>query len=131
MELSGDTFGRIDKLFVDRDETPPQTIAHKRAAIRVALVCGLEISGSTTLQAALLTAANVADRCFRGSVSVHFYGGADDARLLVPGPGTSLTGAIRACVPGAKFTAPIPPEAKTIVFGTRPEITNGLQVTFD
>ena len=71
MLLSGDTLGRIDKFFLDRDELSLEEIAASRAAVRIALVCGLEVSASATLQAAILTAANAANRCFPGSVSVH------------------------------------------------------------
>lgn len=127
MSLSADGLNRIAKLFVDRDRVAPEQAIERLASYRLALVCGPEIAHSATLQAALLTAANVASRCFPGAVSVHLPGASEALPLRVVWPAKSLAQAVRTLAAGAD-----PPRAASLViFGTRPDCSRGLQVTFD
>ena len=61
---------RISKLLVDRDETAPETALERRQQCIVTLRCGDDLAQSYTLQLAVLTAANIAIRCFPGAVRI-------------------------------------------------------------
>jgi hypothetical protein len=131
MAISADTFSRIDKISVDRDESSPEEAAKRRAAVKVPLVCGQEVAGSATLQAAVITAANIANRCFPNSVSLHFLGGVEKAPNLLAAPGKTISAAIRGCVPSVRLDSTLPVDGTPLVFGTRPDIRTGLHVTFN
>jgi hypothetical protein len=131
MAISADTLSRIDKISVDRDECYPEEAARRRAAVKVPLACGLEVAGSATLQAAVITAANIANRCFPNSVSLHFLNGAEKTPNLLMCPGETLSSAIRSCVPNVRVESAVPQGGTALVFGTRPEVRTGLQVTFN
>ena len=125
--MTPDTFSRVQKLLVDRDGVDPATVRELLRSRTVTLVCGAEVGSSPTFQAAVLTAANVAGRCFPGTVRLDLVGG--DLPLCIPCPHAStLAQAVRTVAP---------PDADAgkagdvqIVFGTRPECRTGLRVTF-
>ncbi len=131
MAISADTFSRIDKISVDRDECSPEVAAKRRTAVKVPLVCGQEVAGSATLQAAVITAANTANRCFPNSVSLHFLDGVEKAPNLLAAPGKTISAAIRGCVPNVRLDSTLPVDGTPLVFGTRPDVRTGLQVTFN
>ena len=136
MPATPDELGRIEKFFIDRDGMPEAEARARMGRFRLALACGPEVSGSGTLQAAVLTAANVACRCFPapGAVTVHLAEGHEDGMTRLPWPAkSSLARAVREVAPGAVVArGPVPPAAQaTLVFGERPECGRGLQVSFD
>ena len=131
--IDRDEFSRIGKLFVDEEGVPPEEARRRLAGHRVALACGPEVAASPTLQAAVLTAANVAARCFPGAVSLHLTGGTGLA-AVVPWPASStLAEAAVASAPGLAVGGEAVPAgaAAVLVFGTRSDIYRGIQVTFD
>jgi hypothetical protein len=126
--MTPDTFGRVQKLLVDRDGADPAAVRELLRSRTVILTCGHEVASSPTLQAAVLTAANVASRCLPGTVRLDLAG--VDASLCVPWPSAStLTQAVADIAPPAD-DAGTGGEVR-IVFGTRPDCRTGLQVTFD
>jgi hypothetical protein len=134
MPMTPEALGRVAKLFIDRHQIPLEEAEARLAALRVALTCGPEVFGSPTLQAAVLTAANAASRCFPGGVSLHLPKAGRGQRVRLPWPGRiPLEAAIRQASPRTTTGAEdIPPEADAVlVFGTRPDVGRGLQVTFD
>src|SRR5262245_11258811 len=70
MAVEADSLGRIAKLFIDRDNMSLEEAQKHLSGFRIVLRCGPEVARSATLQAAVLTAANVASRCFPGSIRV-------------------------------------------------------------
>lgn len=83
METSELPLSRISKLFVDRDRiTVAEALARRRAYV-VTLVCGSDVATSWTLQLAVITAANIASRCFPGAVRLALAPGLADAPLLL------------------------------------------------
>jgi hypothetical protein len=136
MPATPDDLGRIEKLFIDRDGMPEAEARDRLGRFRLALVCGPEAFSSSTLQAAILTAVNVACRCFpaAGVVTVHLFEGDADGALRLPWPApSSLAQAIRDIAPRAVLgPAAVPHDIRAIlVFGSRPDCSRGLQVTFD
>jgi hypothetical protein len=67
--VTQDTFSRISKVLVDSGSSLEEADSRRRTG-RIELACGEEIRGSRTLQAAFITAAATAGRCFPGSVEV-------------------------------------------------------------
>lgn len=132
MILNPDEFSRIDKLFVDRDEEDPAAARTRRAEHGVVLRLGSELVNSAPHQAALLTAANVAARCFPGAVWVDGSSLVHDTAVAVPWPCESLGTAVRKLGvnwgdhPGAAGCT-----RRSIVIGTRTDVPLGIQVTFD
>ena len=70
MENAAIRLSRIDKLFVDRDQIGTHEALAKRRDFYLTFLCGDDVVESRTLQAALLTAANIATRCFPGAQRV-------------------------------------------------------------
>jgi len=131
--ITPDDFSRIEKLFVDRDNLAPEEAGRRLASHRVALLCGPEVAGSPSLQAAVLTATNVAARCFPGAVSLHTLSGRSTP-LLVPWSRTvSLEEAAMEVAPGLSVARDLAFDDLPgfLVFGARPEAVSGLQITFD
>jgi hypothetical protein len=81
MTAEVDSLGRIAKLLIDRDNMTIEEAGKHLSEFRVLVRCGPEIAWSPTLQAAALTAINIASRCFPGSVRVL---GVGEEPLLVP-----------------------------------------------
>jgi hypothetical protein len=134
MPITSDTLGRITKLFVDRDKEFPELVRERLSRYRVALVCGPEVASSPSLQAAVLTAMNVANRCFPGAVSFHPPTTHPTPRLLIPWSGAvALPHAVAEIAgPLAVGRPEVPKDAPAqLIFGSRAECEQGLQVTFD
>src|SRR5688572_5519159 len=74
---------RISKLFVDRDETTTTAALARRQQHFVTLRCGSDVEHSYTLQLSVLTAANIANRCFPGAVRIALEQRLADASLLL------------------------------------------------
>lgn len=128
-------FSRISKLFVDRDRENPDRATVRRGRQRVVLACGPDLEGSYTLQLALFTAANLANRCFPGGVRIRLSERLMNARLLVLG-GDSLTlGQGLARIVGYRALSGHNEDqhrsAYWIVLGEHAAPENSLRVTFD
>lgn len=68
---------------MEKHKVPYDTALQMLEALRLNLVCGIEIKNSPSLQAALLTAVNTGKRAFHGGVTVQMP---DDVPLLLPWP---------------------------------------------
>lgn len=131
MSVEVDSLGRIAKLFIDRDNMSLEEATHHLSQFRVLVRCGHEIGRSANMQAAVLTAVNIASRCFPGSVRVV---GVGDEPVLVPWtPGRSCGDAIRE-IGGAGCLAPYDDtwsNSISVAFGTVGDGLHGVQATFD
>ena len=131
MAVTADSLGRIAKLFVDRDDVSVEEAADHLLRFRIIVCCGPEVERSATLQAAVLTAANIANRCFPGGLRVQ---GASDGPVMVPWTaGRTFREAI-VDVAGEACVAPGDvgwEGAVTVAFGTVDDIRRGVQATFD
>lgn len=125
---SPDNFSRISKYHVDAQELSPAEAARLRAEHRVTLVLGEEVAGSATLQAAVLTAAATAVRCFPGAVD---FRASSNPSVKVAWPGN--VGLCDALVElgAAKAERVTPLGTSNMFFGSPSEWADGLQVTFD
>jgi len=85
-------FSRISKLLVDRDETSIQHALAQRQQFAVTLCCGEDVAKSYVLQLAVLTAANIANRCFPGAVRLALPSDLAEAPLLVCPPSKRRSG---------------------------------------
>jgi len=131
MPVDVDTLGRIAKLFIDRDDASVEEATATLAGFRVILRCGPEVGRSPTLQAAVLTAANIACRCFPSGLRLL---GVPDGSIRVPwAPGKTLRGACMD-VAGEASLGPLDStwdKAVSVIFGTVNDCTDGLQTAFD
>ena len=86
MMQANPNLSRVSKLFADRDSLPTEEGLRKRQEFGVTLVCGADVAASYMLQLSVLTAAEIATRCFPGAVSVVLPAKVDDgaATLLWP-----------------------------------------------
>jgi hypothetical protein len=128
-----DDLSRVSKLLVDRDGMSPAEASDHLARHHIALVCGPEIACSSTLQAAVLTAASVGSRCFHGTVTLHVPESTKPLGLHLSWPtAKSLEKAVIEVAPGAVLDSQeISGDAWPVIFGTRPDCPKGLQMTFD
>ena len=126
---------RISKLFVDRDDLSVKDALARRKGQKVTLVCGADVGTSYTLQVAVLTAANLAARCFPDAVRVVL-----DERLatlpLLPWPSMRLTfGQALSRIVGKRRLLPRHTRegdhGTIIVFGDARAPGGALRVTFD
>ncbi|MGD0021268.1 MAG: ThiF family adenylyltransferase [Smithellaceae bacterium] len=125
---------RISKLFIDRDETAMEDALIRRQHYAVTLRCGRDVEKSKTLQVALITAANIASKCFPGAVRVVLEETSKETPLLI-WPSLKLTfSQALACLLGPQVQV----DAKShkngdhdIVFGDAQPIEGSLRVTFD
>ena len=127
-----DTLHRGAKIFMDAGtaETHEEAMAILMSFGLNCLV-GLEIISSPTLQAALLTAVNLANRSFLGGVTVHGIDVTTPNRTHLPG-GTTLAEAVAFW--GGRLTDAEPSNAPALVFGSAQAEVNyplALRVTFD
>ncbi|HYW38075.1 MAG TPA: ThiF family adenylyltransferase [Terriglobales bacterium] len=127
-------FSRISKLFVDRDEVALDAVLAQRQGYSITLSCGDDVGQSYTLQLAILTAANIAGRCFPGAVRVELSQRLAAAPLLLwPSLKQTLGQALlsllgpQALMGACHFTA-----RRTVIFGNASD-DNGsaLRLTFD
>lgn len=126
--LSPDSFSRISKFHVDAQELSPAEADRLRAGHRVTLVLGEEVAGSATLQAAVLTAAATAVRCFPGAVD---FRASSNPPVIVAWPGRRGLCDILVELGAAKAQHANTPASSNIFFGSQCEPAHGLQVTFD
>jgi hypothetical protein len=131
MTVDADSLGRIAKLLIDRDDMSVEEATGLLRHFRIVLQCGPEVARSPTWQAAVLTAANIASRCFPGGVRVQ---GLEDGPTLVPWiPGMSFPDSLAQII-GMEALARFDAEWNTAIrvgFGTVGQYRNGLQTTFD
>src|ERR1019366_834216 len=83
MNMPDTRISRISKLLVDRDETALETALERRHQFIVTLRCGDDLAQSYTLQLAVLTAVNIAIRCFPGAVRIALGPKLAEAPLLL------------------------------------------------
>jgi len=134
MPAAGEQLSRISKLFLDRDRLTPDEARARRAAHPVTLLCGEDVAISRTLQLALLTAAQIACRCFPGAVRIAISATARAAPLLMrPASSCSLERALVDILgPSALVeTDAAPTSGVAIAFGGTPSDDTALRVTFD
>ncbi len=126
-------FSRISKLLVDRDEAALEAVLAERQRHAVTLSCGNDVAQSYTLQLAVLTAANVASRCFPGAVRVALERRLADAPLLVwPSLKQTVGQALAALLgPDALTVRNGTTESRTVIFGNAAYTAGALRVTFD
>lgn len=131
MDDTGD-LSRISKLQVDRDEASPAEVLARRSRFSVTLVCGDDVEGSYTLQAAALTAAAIAARCFPGAVRIAMPTSLGRSRLLVwPRLGWSVEQAFTGVVGTDAVTENQNTAGATVLFGNASPREDSLRVTFD
>lgn len=134
MNSSGIEFSRISKLFLDRDQATLAEALARRQRHAVTLYCGPDVGQSYTLQLAVLTAANIASRCFPNALKVSLASGLSDTPLLL-WPTLSWTfGHALTEIVGANILADhnaVGPEGKGVIFGDVSPRGDCLRVTFD
>lgn len=133
MEIPDGRFSRISKLLVDRDETAVEAVLDQRRRYSVTLCCGGDVAQSYTLQVAVLTAANIAARCFPSAVRIALEHGLADAPFL-PWPSLNWTfGQALASVtgPAAITDQATSFDGSTVVFGNANPSGRALRATFD
>lgn len=133
MDIPDGRFSRISKLLVDRDETAIEAVLDRRRRYGVTLCCGGDVAQSYTLQVAVLTAANIAIRCFPGAVRIALEHGLTNAPFL---PWRSLNWNIGQALSSVAGPAAITDQAtsfdrSTVVFGNANPSGRALRATFD
>jgi hypothetical protein len=127
-------FSRISKLFADRDQTDVEVALARRQEYAVTLLCGDDVGRSYTLQLAVLTAANIANRCFPGAVRIGLEPRLREAPLLLwPSLGLTFGQALIDFV-GSDALDDLNAHAQaahTVIFGDAPPPKGALRVTFD
>jgi hypothetical protein len=131
MSSHSDELNRAHKLLMDRDQLRPEEAAARFDNFSVTIVCGKEIATSPTLQAAVLTAANVANRVRQGSLRIVPPISGKNPSLLVPWPAASFFDAISNIAPNSIFQDQPLHDRTLLLFGDRSDCKSGLQVTFN
>lgn len=125
---------RISKVLVDRDQMTTDAVLARRKLYQVALRCGADVARSRTLQLAVLTAANIANRCFPGVVKIVLEPDLENAGLLL-WPSIEQTfgqALINLLGPDAMISPDsFEPDAPILLFGDVPPTPRALRVTFD
>jgi hypothetical protein len=116
---------------MDRDRLTQAQAASRFESFRVTIVCGPEIANSPTLQAALLTAVNVANKVRRGCVQVVLPEPKDRLPVLLPWPAPSLVAGIAQVAPEVRYIKAADDNPRQILLGTSSPEVRGLQVTFN
>ncbi len=125
---------RISKVLVDGDQMTTDAVLARRKLYRVALQCGPDVAQSSTLQLAVLTAANIANRCFPGAVKIVLEPSLETAGLLLWASIEQTFGQALTDLLGTD--ALISPEnfeqdGPVLLFGDVPSTPRALRVTFD
>lgn len=133
MDTPQGRFSRISKLLVDRDDTATDAALERRQRYGVTLCCGGDVANSYTLQLAVLTAANIATRCFPGAVRALLERGLAESPLLVwPSCGWSFKQALVSIIgPAAMAEHDTSIEGSAVVFGDANTSVRALRATFD
>jgi hypothetical protein len=125
---------RISKVFVDRDQITTEDALARRKLFKIALRCGPDVAQSRTLQLAVLTAANTANRCFPGAVKIVLEPGLEESRLLLwPSLGQTFGQALIRLVGTDALISRhhFEPDGPVLLFGDAPATPGALRVTFD
>src|SRR6266568_6112957 len=125
---------RISKLFVDGGDISAADALARRRQHRIVLKCGADVAQSRTLQLAVLTAANIASRCFPGALQFSLDAGLADAPLLVwPQLKTTFGAALTeiVAVDNLAETGDADEPRHILLFGTATAARDALRVTFD
>ena len=124
---------RISKLLVDRDETAIETALERRRRYVVTLRCGDDLTQSYTLQLAVLTAANIAVRCFPDAVRIALGQHLAEAPLLLwPSLKQTFGQAMISIIgPGGVIEEGDEMPDNTLVFGDAAPAERAMRVTFD
>jgi hypothetical protein len=125
---------RISKVLVDRDQMTTDAVLARRKLYKVALQCGADVARSRTLQLAVLTAANIANRCFPGAVKIVLESSLANARLLLWHAIEQTFGQalINLLGPEALISPNnFEPDGPVLLFGDAPSPPRALRVTFD
>ena len=134
MTADENQLSRISKLFVDRDETPGDLVMARRQQHSVTLRCGSDVHSSYTLQLAVLTAANIANRCFPDAVTVALEPALVEAPLLVwPSLKHTFGQELLRLVRREALIGLDGPTQKdrAVIFGDAPSTPGALRATFD
>ena len=136
MKDENPNLSRISKLFADRDSLPTEEGLAKRQQFAVTLVCGADVAASYMSQLSVLTAAEIASRCFPGAVYVALPAQVDDAAIMLwphlTGPPSF--GALLRQIVGTHSVVPDQgdlPHSNVLLFGDAPDIAGALRITFD
>jgi len=128
------TISRVDKLFADRDQLSPDEARRRRQNFKVVLVCGEDVAASYSLQLAVLTATNLASRCFPGAVTVVVPPGLRAAKLLLwPTRNLNFDQGLAEVLPvdAVHDAGAAPVEGSRLLFGDVGAREAGFRVTFD
>ena len=123
---------RISKLLIDRDRLPGKLAWQRRQEHAVTLICGEGVAQSYTLQLALLTAANLAQRCFPGAVRVIASRETTRAPLLVwPSLNRNLGEEVTRILGPDALTDTYGSAARAVILGDARPTMGSLRLTFD
>lgn len=127
---------RISKLFADKDCLPTKEGLRKRRQFEVTLLCGTDVATSYMLQLSVLTAAQIATRCFPDAVYVAMPAQVDGAATLLWPDLKDRTsfGALLRQVVGTHRVLPDKddfPHRNLLLFGDTSDIDGALRITFD
>jgi hypothetical protein len=125
---------RISKLLVDRDERITEEALIHRQQYPVTLRCGPDVEESYSLQVAVLTAANIANKCFPGAVRVVLEERLAEAPLLIWPSLKHTFGQTLACLLGPEALVDRTgheQEGHALIFGSASPTQDSLRVTFD
>ena len=128
------TISRISKLLVDSSGLSTQAALARREGFAITLRCGADVKQSRTLQLAVLTAANIAARCFPRAVRVVLEGDLFDAPQMA---WTSITGTFGSTLSNIVGSGSVHAAAMSendgpaLLFGNAAPVPDSLRVTFD
>jgi hypothetical protein len=125
---------RISKVLIDRDQMTTDAVLARRKLYRVALRCGPDVARSRTLQLAVLTAANIANRCFPGAVKIVLEPSLKNASLLLwPSLEQTFGQTLISLLGPDVLISPdnFEPDGPVLLFGDVPSTPHALRVTFD
>lgn len=132
MNSSGIHLSRISKLFLDRDQATLEEALARRQRHAITLYCGPDVQQSYTLQLAVLSAANIANRCFPNAVKVSLASGLSDAPLLLwPSLSWTFGHALTKIVGDSVRVNRDVPEGRGVIFGDVSPRADCLRFTFD
>ena len=136
MKQANPNLSRISKLFADRDCLPTEEGLRRRQEFGVTLVCGADVASSYMLQLSVLTAAEIATRCFPGAVRIALPAKVESAAtLLWPELRDRLCfGASLRQIVGSRNVVPDRGDLRNsnaLLFGDVAELAGALRVTFD
>jgi hypothetical protein len=122
---------RISKIMMDREQADPSAILDRRKNHSVLFRCGDDVASSYTLQLAVLTAAQIATRCFPGAVRANLSPALANAQSRL-WPWCHLTfGAALAEIIGERIDDADGNSTRVLLFGDATLTKGALRVTFD